>query len=78
LPTLDDALAVVGAPAVVDAVAADVDVAELVATRDLLATVAAAVEMLLICMIARLHSLRRNLQIEVSAGSSKPLVAVPR
>jgi hypothetical protein len=44
----------------------------------LLATVAAAVEMLLICMIARLHSLRRNLQIEVSAGSSKPLVAVPR
>jgi hypothetical protein len=53
LPTVDDALAVVGAPAVVGVLVADVDLAELVvAAPDLLATMGTTVEMLLICMIA--------------------------
>jgi hypothetical protein len=56
LPTVDDALAVVGAPAVVvGALVADVDLAELVlAARDSLATMGATVEMLLICIITYL------------------------
>jgi hypothetical protein len=52
LPTVDDALAVVGAAAV-GVLVADVDLAALVAAApDLLATMGATVEMLLICMIA--------------------------
>jgi hypothetical protein len=55
LPTLDDALAVVGAPAAVGVLVADADLAELVvAACELLATMGASVEVLLICMIARL------------------------
>jgi len=50
LATVDDALAVVGAAAV-GVLVADVDLAELVAAAPgLLATIGAAVEMLLICM----------------------------
>jgi hypothetical protein len=52
LAAVDDTLAVVGAPAVVGALVADVDLAELVvATPGLLATMGAIVEMMLTCMI---------------------------
>jgi len=52
LPTVDDTLEVVGAPAVVGVLVADGDLAELVvAAPDLLATMGATVEMLLIRMI---------------------------
>jgi hypothetical protein len=56
LATVDDALAVVGAPpAAVGVFVADVDLAEFVAAvLDLPATRGATVEMLLICMIANL------------------------
>jgi hypothetical protein len=52
LPTVDDAFAVVGAPAVVGVLVVDVDLVELVAAvPDLLATAGATVETLLICII---------------------------
>jgi hypothetical protein len=75
LLTVGDALVFVGSPAVVGVrVAADAALAVLVAAvPDLVVTMGATVEMLLIGIVACLECVRRTLPRQESAASRKPL-----